>query len=314
MSHHFESGLFFGKEAWHGLGVTLPADSPARRSVSESIVASSLDWNADKEDLYAGGKLVTTHKAVVRSTDKSIIGIVGNRHETLQNRQMFDWFQPFLDSGDCVFETCGSLKGGAVIWVLAKLAGDNLKITADDEVAKYLLLSSTHDGSGATTIAFNPIRVICWNTLSAALRAAEAKSMLRIRHTTSQSKALIQVRETINLVEESFQATADQYRKLAACGINRAELRRYVKLVLELPEDDKAISTRQRNILDGIVKLAIEGVGNDGKTAWDAYNGVTQYATHTYGRNAENRLRSAWYGEGRKLIDRGLAVGLQLAS
>ena len=320
MSHKFESGLFFGERAWHGLGTTLPENHEARKSVDESIKLAGLDWEVEKVDLFAKADAdvmpyvkAPSHQAVVRTSDKSILGVVGNRYQCLQNREQFQWFQPFLDSGECVFETCGSLKGGALVWVLAKLCRDDIDVGGGDTVRKYLLLSSSHDGSQATQVGFNPIRVVCWNTLSAALRSG-GKSMLKIRHTANQGNALAEVRKTINLIDQSFEATAVQYRRLAAAGVNKSDLRKYVKIVLELPEDEKAISTRQKNIVDEIVKLCVSGVGNDGKSAWSAYNGLTQYVTHNYGRTAENRLRAAWYGEGRKLIDRGLEVALQLAS
>jgi hypothetical protein len=46
MSHLFNSGLFFGQNAWHGLGVTLPADSEARYSIDDAIRIAGLDWRA----------------------------------------------------------------------------------------------------------------------------------------------------------------------------------------------------------------------------------------------------------------------------
>lgn len=71
---------------------------------------------------------------------------------------------------------------------------------------------------------------------------------------------------------------------------------------------------RQRNILENVVDLCGNGVGNDGRTVWSAYTGLTQYVTHAYGRNVDCRLRGAWYGEGRRINDRAFAVALQLAS
>ena len=105
-----------------------------------------------------------------------------------------------------------------------------------------------------------------------------------------------------------------QYRKLVACGVSRDDIRKYVKLVLELEDNEEKLSARQRNILDNVVALALTGVGNDGRTAWSAYNGVTQYLTHEYGRNADSRLRANWYGEAKRVNDRALTLALQLAS
>src|ERR1700754_2051692 len=108
MSHEFNSGLFFGEQAWHGLGTTLPADSPARFSVNESIGLAGLDWTADRNPVVVNGNVVADYHAITRSDTREVLGIVGDRHQTLQNRDLFNWFQPFLDSGECAFETCGA--------------------------------------------------------------------------------------------------------------------------------------------------------------------------------------------------------------
>jgi phage/plasmid-like protein (TIGR03299 family) len=321
MPAYFDNGLFFGQNAWHGLGTTLPADSPVRFSVDESIVAAGLDWRSETADVAVNGSVVPGHKAIVRSDSKEVLGIVGNRYTPLQNREQFEWFQPFLDSGECAFETCGSLKGGQLVWVLAKIQRPDIQLgeTHDaagdamaDTIRKYLLLTTSHDGSKATSVGFCPIRVVCWNTLSAAL-SSSASQLLKVKHTKSQKTALATIRDTINTIDQTFEATAAQYRKLVACNVNRDDLRKYVKMVLELADDEKEYSTRQKNILDGVVELCVNGVGNDGKTAWSAYNGVTHYVTHSYGRNADSRLRANWYGEGKRIADRAFALALQLA-
>jgi phage/plasmid-like protein (TIGR03299 family) len=313
MAHLFNSGLFFGQSAWHGLGVTLPADSPVRYSIDDAITISGLDWSVETRPVCVDGREIAGHKAIVRSDSGDVLGVVGDRYHPLQNRDQFDWFTPFLDSGLCQIETCGALKSGALVWVLAKLNRTDAEITADDKVRKYLLLTSSHDGSRSTSVGFCPIRVVCWNTLSAGLRD-ERSTLLKVKHTASQNRALRTIRETINLVDETFEATAAQYRTLIACGVDRAVIRLYVKKVLELTDDETNYSSRQRNILDSIVDLCVNGVGNDGRTVWSAYNGVTQYVTHFYGRSADSRLRANWYGEGKRISDRAFSVALQLAS
>jgi phage/plasmid-like protein (TIGR03299 family) len=313
MAHLFQSGLFFGQDAWHGLGVTLPADSQARYSIEDSIQIAGLNWEVETRPVFCDGREVSAHRAVVRKDTGEVFGVVGERYRPLQNREQFDWFAPFLESGECAFETCGALKGGALVWVLAKLQRADATVTADDKIRKYLLLTSSHDGSMSTSVGFCPIRVVCWNTLSAGLRDSRS-SLLKVKHTASQKQALAAIRETVNLVDETFEATAAQYRTLVACGVSRDDIGKYVKLVLELEDDETKLSSRQRNILDNVVALALHGVGNDGRTAWSAYNGVTQYLTHEYGRNADSRLRANWYGEAKRVNDRALTLALQLAS
>ena len=311
MAHLFESGLFFGQNAWHGLGVTLPENSPVRRNVADAIRTADMDWNVGLEPIYDGlGQVIEGHKSVVRDRDRRVLGVVKNRFRTLQNLDIFNWFQPFLDSGQCQFETCGSLKNGAVVWVLASLEGD-LAVSGDDKIKRYLTLASSHDGSLATHIGFTPIRFVCWNTLSAGLADKDAR-LLRIRHTEGQHLALAQVRDILNLANHTFEATVEQCRKLAACKVSREDIREYVRVVFELSDDEK-ISTRSANNLNEIVQLAVQGVGNKGETAWDAYNGVTQYLTHHASRTAATRLESNWFGPNKARTDRALRLALQLA-
>jgi len=313
MSHHFSSGLFFGQSAWHGLGVTLPADSPARYSIEDSIKIAGLDWRVEKRPLFLGsGQKVDGHSAIIRCDSDQVLGVVGEVYRPLQNSDHFKWFAPFLDSRECAFETCGALKDGSLVWVLAKINRSDMDIGGGDRISKYLLLSSSHDGSAATSVGFCPIRVVCWNTLSAAL-ADGRSTLLKVKHTSSQRDTLTAIRDTINLVDQQFEATAAQYRKLLACNVSPSDLRKYVKLVLELPEDETALSGRAKNTLAEVVDLARWGVGNDGRTAWSAYNGVTHYITHSYGHTADSRLRANWYGAGRRMNERAFALALQLA-
>lgn len=314
MAHLFSTGLFFGQQAWHGLGTVLPAESEARFSSSESIRLAGLDWEVETQPLYLGdGSKANGHNAVVRKDTGKIMGVVGDRYECLQNSHQFDWFSPFLETKEVAFETCGALKEGQLVWVLAKVLRDDAEVAKGDKIRKYLLLTSSHDGSTATSVGFCPIRVVCWNTLSAGLNNSASK-LIKVRHTQRQKDALTQIRETINLVDETFEATAKQYRRLMECPITPKDLRRYVKLVLEYPEEEIALSTRKQNILENVINLCVNGVGNDGKTAWSAYNGITHYTTHVYGRTPDSRLTSNWYGHGKTLSNRAFELALQLAS
>lgn len=324
MAHEFQSGLFFGENAWHGLGVPLPADSNVRHSIDDAIKISGLDWKVETAPLFHHAPRVPgvrSHhakvegfQAVRRKDTNAILGVVGERYHVLQNREQFDWFKPFLDAGEASFETCGALKNGTIVWVLARINRKDIEVQSGDVVRKYLLLTSSHDGSMATNVGFSPIRVVCWNTLSMALNGKS--NLLKVRHTAKQKDALKAVRETINLLDQTFEATAVQYRRLAKCGIKLADLRKYVRLVLDLQDNDEANSTRSKNQLERIVQLCSAGVGQnpDKLTAWGAYNGVTQYITHEYGHSAETRLRSAWYGPGEKMNDKALRLALELAS
>jgi phage/plasmid-like protein (TIGR03299 family) len=268
------------------------------------------------------GRRVPDQFAVYRDSDNSVLGVVGSQYVPLQNAAAFDWFRPFLDARQCAIETCGSLMGGRIVWVLAKLDREDSVIVADsqrpDVVSKFLLLTTSHDGSKATRVGFVPIRVVCWNTLSAAIHAG-ASQLLKVKHTKSQGDALAAVRETVDTVNAQFEATADQYRKLVACRITKDDLAAYVKLVMQVDEGTadkpKVIGTRMSNIVDRIIDRAINGIGQDiaPASAWAAFNGVTEYLTYERGHSDDNRLRSLWYGDSANINSRALKLALAMA-
>jgi hypothetical protein len=90
----------------------------------------------------------------------------------------------FLDeivgNGAAIYHTAGALDDGRRVWILAKLPSD-IVITDKDITKKFLLLSNSHDGTGSVQIKFTPVRIVCHNTLTQALKEGEAS--IRIPHT-----------------------------------------------------------------------------------------------------------------------------------
>ena len=47
-------------------------------------------------------------------------------------------------------------------------------------------------------------------------------------------------------------------------------------------------------------------------TFWQLFNGVTYYVDHEMGRNADNRMKSAWFGYGVKKKQDALALAVEM--
>ena len=114
-----------------------------------------------------------------------------------------------------------------------------------------------------------------------------------------------------------FVATAEQYRRLARRDINQADLRRYVKRVLKVDEQDE-ISTRTANVIERIIGLFETGRGNDlpsiRGTYWAAYNGVSEWLGYERGRSRQTRIDSLWFGEAAALNRHALQIALDMAA
>ena len=321
MAHELEiingqaSMAYAGTTPWHGLGT--PLEEADLYDWQKASVKAGLNWEAELVPLATTDNATgVTHKAVRRSTDGKVLGVVGPRYTILQNQDAFKWFQPFLEAKEAVLHTAGSLRGGSRIWVLAKLNREPLVIAPGDEVEKYLLLSHSHDGSLAVRVGFTPQRVVCSNTLAMA-HNSDASRLLRFRHTKDIHENLANIREVINLANQQFQATAEQYKLLARKSVNQADLAKYVKKVFKV-EEGKDAGTRMNNIMEEIVSLAEAGRGNDlpsvRGTLWTAYNGVTEWLSYQRGHNQQNRLNSLWFGESANMNRLALETALAMAT
>ena len=314
MAHEIESMTFAGQTPWHGLGTALAeADLYDWSSASKK---AGLDWGVELVPLVTHDtRAKVGSRAVRRSTDGKILGTVGARYHPLQNKEAFEWFQPFLDAKEAALHTAGSLRGGSRVWVLAKLNRDPLVIAAGDEIEKYILLSHSHDGSLAVRVGFTPIRVVCANTLSMA-HGSDASKLIRVKHTREVIENLSNIREIMDVANSEFEATAEQYRALARKSINQNDLRNYFKRVLKI-EDDKEPSTRSQNIMEEIIRLAETGRGNDlpsiRGTYWSAYNGVNEWLGYSRGNSPDNRLNSLWFGDSATMNRHALETALDMA-
>ena len=309
-----EQMMFVGATPWHGLGNKVDADI----GVEDAIVAAGLDWEVGLKDLQTVDGVPVNHRATYRKTDGSILGVVGPRYTPLQNKDSFDWFQPFLDAGECALHTAGSLHSGQKVWVLAQLNRDNSEIVAGDEVSKFILLSNSHDGTTAIRVGYTPIRVVCANTLAWAHSNTNSQ-LIRIRHTRSSKNNLENVRDIMDNINAGFEATAEQFRFLASKDFNQADIRRYVKTLLGIEKVvDADIKTRTRNILDEIIGIITDSpeqamVGTRG-TYWAAYNGYNSYLNYVKGRTEDNRLDSLWFGAGSNENIKALNLAVEFAN
>lgn len=321
MAHELEiidgkaSMAYAGKAPWHGLGTALTEEDlyDWQRASSKA----GLDWEAELVPLMtADTQTKVDHVAVRRKTDGRILGTVGPRYTILQNQDAFKWFEPFLQAKEAALHTAGSLCNGSRIWVLAKLNRDPLVIAPGDEVEKYLLLSHSHDGTLAVRIGFCPIRVVCQNTMALAHRS-DASKLIRLKHTRDIHENLANIREIMNVANQEFEATAEQYRLLARKSINQADLKKYVKKVLNV-EESEPLSTRMKNIVAEIMGRCESGKGNElpsvRGTLWTAYNGLSEWLGYQRGHNPQNRLNSLWFGDSANVNRLALETALAMAN
>jgi phage/plasmid-like protein (TIGR03299 family) len=320
---------YFGKAPWHGLGAVLKSQ---KTTAAEVIKAANLDWEVEKKPVFAveGDKFCAVRGcfATVRATawgkpDCELFGLVGEHYQVLQNRDSFSFFDPVIETGQVTYETAGALAKGARVWVLAKLK-DNIRITKEDEVERYLLLSNGHDGRTAVRIKFTPVRVVCQNTLSFAL--AHGRDLMSSHHGRGMQQRLQIAQEAVGRILAQYDSLAQHYRRFAKVQMPAERLSHYLGEVFPTPKRRANQSNQSYELALGRTNkmrtnsavLFESGRGNDlpgiKGTLWAAYNGVTELVDHhlTY-NNSDQRMEAICFGEGEDTKHRALDAALMLS-
>lgn len=318
MAHQFESGMFTSKPAWHNLGVVVQ-DAP---TTLDAIHLAGLDWQVKKTDVITivdstYQSISEDYKCITRTSDGKILGVATDKYQPLQNSEAFKFFDAFIDAGHASIESAGSLFGGRKVWILCKVKSDNLVLNANDEIAKYILLSNSHDGKSSANVGFTPVRVVCANTLAQAMNSKES-ALKTVRHSKLMTFKLDEIKATMNLVNQSFDKQLEQYKAIEQKSINnQAQLMEYFKTCMELGENAMLTSDciggkKGSKVLDKLNELYQSGRGVDvtGNNYWRAYNAVNEYLNHFRGDDETNRLESLWYGDSSRRNDKALLLAV----
>jgi phage/plasmid-like protein (TIGR03299 family) len=317
MSHEVESMMYVGQTPWHKLGKKVDEGI----KTAAAIIEAGLDWGVEAIPLFTSpghGSQKVPERAIMRTKDQSILGVVGPNYVPLQNTEAFKFFDPFVDANEAMIDSAGSLRKGSDIWVLARLNRAPIDIGPGDSVEKYLLLSNSHRGGISVRVGFTPIRVVCANTLAMATNDKRS-SLIRVIHGRQMKENLDKVQEVVNAANAQFEATAEQYRYLASKQIVQEDLKRFVKVIFVQPGlDTQRRQAREDKMIETITRLFETGKGHDLKSAkgtyWGAYNAATEYLAHERTKDDDKRLHNLWFGSGNELNKTAFKTAMAMAA
>ncbi len=288
------------EKAWHGLGQIIDRYPTS----SEAIQHAGLDYIVEKRPLFTYDTAnhlgegsddmvipeieVPNFFATVRADTEQVLGVVGNDYEVVQNRDAFSFFDAIVGGGEGIlYETAGALGNGERVFITAKLP-DYIRVGVKDWIEQYLFLTTSHDGLGSITAAFTPIRIVCNNTLNAAMR--HHTGAIKIRHTASAAERLKQAHTLMGISRELSQEMEGLFNQWAKVRITDREVKKLIQIamapnkeVLEHLAESKfeQLSTHYTNIVDSVYEYALasptQQVDTTAGTVFGAYNAVTGY-------------------------------------
>ncbi|QXV66763.1 DUF945 domain-containing protein [Mucilaginibacter sp. 21P] len=308
MGHHLNYNEQTGKhsffsvkeKAWHGLG-QIVADHPTS---AEAMRFAGLDYQVEKRPLFTNelnnelneinpdfalSKIaVPNYYATVRNDNNSVLGVVGKDYEVVQNADAFQFFDAIVGGGEGIkYETAGALGKGERIFITAKLP-DHIQVGKQDLIEQYLFLTTSHDGFGSITAAFTPVRVVCQNTLNAAMRNQSAG--IKIRHTASANDRLKQAHTLMGISHKAGEELQELFNYWSRVRITDKQVKKLIQVAmapnkevihnLELGLLDK-LSTTYTNIVDSAFTYAMgdptQQMETTAGTLFGAYNAITGY-------------------------------------
>lgn len=292
-----------GQVAWHGLGQVVEGMMTSQ----EAIKLAQLDYEVGKFPIFAniGGQQfeVPNNFGTFRLDTNENFGVVGNVYQIVQNRDAFGFFDNLVGEGAAIYETAGALGIGEKIFITAKMPNDIIRIGGTDDVTEtYVVLTSSHDGSGSIVAMVTNVRVVCQNTLNQALKSSTNK--VKIRHTTNVHAALNQAHELLGITHVLTKELNECFNMLAKKTVTDTQVKELASLIFTSKGKKEEESTRIANLKDKFFQAYYTGIGQEKilGTAWGVYNGVTHYLSHVKEyKNESTMLESLLGGESQKI-------------
>lgn len=307
------------EKAWHGLGQIIQ-DYPTS---AEAIKHAGLDFIVEKQKLFTFDNEnhngnpdtdiiipeieVPGYFATMRTDTEQVLGVVGKDYEVVQNRDAFSFFDAIVGGDGIQYETAGALGKGERIFITAKLPS-YIKVGREDLIEQYLFLTTSHDGYGSITAAFTPVRVVCRNTLNAAMR--NHSNSIKIRHTANAKERLEQGHKVMGISNQLSVQLEEVFNNWTKVKVTDPELHRLIQLAMvpnkevldkiEKGEWDE-LSTCFNNMCNTVFEYAMTSPTQQTETTkgtlFGAYNSVTGYFQNvrTY-KDDEAKLKSLLYG------------------
>ena len=287
MSHEVETMAYTNEVPWHGLGFH---KTGGWKNVAALVKDAKVNWLVERKPIFtADGTEIKGYASLTRDSDSKVLDIVGSRYIPTQNEQAFEFFKEFVEAGNAHLETAGSLKGGRVVWGLAKL-NKGFELKGNDKVNGYLLCVCPHEQGKSLLFKTTAVRVVCNNTLSMAL--GKGGTEWRMGHRTAfdtvkveeAKKALGVARDQI----DEFEATV---RKLQKLKFTEDKFVDFLSPIFG-SEVKGADNKRMKQLIDIYENAPGAQPGN----GWGVLNAVTYYADHVASRTDDKRLTNAWLG------------------
>jgi len=302
-----------GEVPWHGIGAVLDGVL----SSDEAIREARLTWTVEQCEVFSSTNLaepIPGFVANVRSDTNEVLGIVSERYKVAQNKDVFAFADELIGNRKmkCTYETAGSLFNGRRVFLLVNMPKRSI---VEDEYQPYLCLSNAHDGSACLQIFLTGIRVVCNNTLSAALNTAKRK--ISIRHLSLMEQRKEEAIMAMGAASKYFHDLEAFASQLAGKKVNIGKV---LEKLFPASQDMTRRQLKSNKEVKGLIKSILKeksDLQNIKGTAWGVYNAIADYRSNVEPKRktstfADNRM--ARFIDGDPILNQAQNIIMEMAA
>lgn len=305
-----ETLVWNGQRPWDQFG----SDISNEMTADEMMRKADLDWQVIKSPMTfrdADGVEHSTSQDVLYREGRPehpLTYVPRDNWNILQNNAIFDFFEPWVESGDLRLLSCGSIKHGALVWVLAEI-GSEIEVTKGDRMRNNILFTLPHLYGKAIDIRQTPYRMSCNNMIALALGRNNENLTIRWQHNKKFDPDVVSY--AFKLADSQFQHLRETGTRLSRISYSEDDLEAYLHDLFpsKSQQDDEKLSLPARQVMSYLDTQP--GAELAYGTWWQVVQGVTFCTNHVLGRSAEQRLNSLWYSTHQRTNIRAIELALQ---
>lgn len=241
-----------------------------------TLKAADLDWEVRKDAVHGASSAVIMprKKLLYRSDNDQPLGIVGEDYCPSDPRVFVQTQFEVAERMKGQVTRIGFIEDRSRAFSFIKIADINLpksKRKVGDVCGAYIYSTDGWDGGTPRKSRLYVERLRCLNGMT----SRELKARFWISHTKDMAARYDKRWQVFAAeIQSNLKLVTEEFTRLATTPMNQEQMDEF--LVQLIPGGSTASSNRRERISG----LFTRGTGTQGQSRWDAYNAVTEYATH----------------------------------
>ncbi len=271
------AGDRYAKKANEGL------DLVEGESAMQAAQRAGLDWTVTARPVQvAGGKRIERYRAIVRDDTGDALSVVGNRYQTIQPTDLYEFTDAIVDTSASGLVSAGELDGGRRIFSVVRL-DDEIRPAytknGDETLDVFLFVANRFDGKSSLRATVFPVREVCTNTMRITVKGLV--STFAIRHVKGIKERIVEAQHALGLATDYLGGFRKEIDEFISQAFTDAEFEKLTHDLFPTPEKEasKTLETVRENRRNGLLDTWIdsENLGNIRGTAWGAINAVAEW-------------------------------------